>query len=88
MPEDRSKPDVRQVDLPVAIVHTADPHPAPDPVAVRSRADKPDLQPVVLVPTVIAQQLRTVPVVRDKDVHIAIVIIVRKCRSPAYTRSG
>lgn len=32
VPEDRSKPIGRQVVLPVAIVHTADPNPAPDPV--------------------------------------------------------
>ena len=32
VPEDRSKPDGRKVVLPVAIVHTADPNPAPDPV--------------------------------------------------------
>ena len=32
VPEDRSKPAGRQVVLPVAIVHTADPNPAPDPV--------------------------------------------------------
>lgn len=32
VPEDRSKPDGRKVVLPVAVVHTADPHPAPDPV--------------------------------------------------------
>lgn len=32
VPEDRSKPDGRKVVLPVAIVHTADPDPAPDPV--------------------------------------------------------
>ena len=32
VPEDRSKTDGRKVVLPVAIVHTTDPHPAPDPV--------------------------------------------------------
>jgi pimeloyl-ACP methyl ester carboxylesterase len=32
VPEDRSKPTGRQVVMPVAIVHTADPNPAPDPV--------------------------------------------------------
>ena len=32
VPEDRSKPDGRQVALAVAVVHTADPDPAPDPV--------------------------------------------------------
>ena len=32
VPEDRSKPDGRKVTLPVAIVHTKDPNPAPDPV--------------------------------------------------------
>ena len=32
VPEDRSKPDGRKVVLPVAVVHTADPNPAPDPV--------------------------------------------------------
>ncbi|MEY2461347.1 MAG: hypothetical protein QOG30_3177 [Acidimicrobiaceae bacterium] len=32
VPEDRSKPTGRQVVLPVAIVRTADPNPAPDPV--------------------------------------------------------
>lgn len=32
VPEDRSKVDGRKVVLPVAIVHTADAHPAPDPV--------------------------------------------------------
>lgn len=32
VPEDRSKPSGRQVVLPVATVHTADPNPAPDPV--------------------------------------------------------
>ncbi|MEY2447881.1 MAG: hypothetical protein QOH79_1357 [Acidimicrobiaceae bacterium] len=32
VPEDRSKPTSRQVVMPVAIVHTADPNPAPDPV--------------------------------------------------------
>jgi pimeloyl-ACP methyl ester carboxylesterase len=32
VPEDRSKPDGRQVVMPVATVHTADPNPAPDPV--------------------------------------------------------
>jgi len=32
VPEDRSKPDGRKVVLPVAVVHSADAHPAPDPV--------------------------------------------------------
>ena len=32
VPEDRSKPNGKKVLLPVAIVHTADPDPAPDPV--------------------------------------------------------
>ena len=32
VPENRSKPDGRKVVLPVAILRTADPHPAPDPV--------------------------------------------------------
>jgi pimeloyl-ACP methyl ester carboxylesterase len=32
VPEDRSKPSDRQVVMPVAIVRTADPNPAPDPV--------------------------------------------------------
>jgi len=32
VPEDRSKPNGHKVVLPVAIVHTADPDPAPDPV--------------------------------------------------------
>ena len=32
VPEDRSKPDGRKVVLPVAVVHTTDPHPASDPV--------------------------------------------------------
>lgn len=32
VPEDRSKPEGRKVVLPVAIVHTKDPNPAPDPV--------------------------------------------------------
>ncbi|HEX4821425.1 MAG TPA: alpha/beta fold hydrolase, partial [Acidimicrobiales bacterium] len=32
VPEDRTKPDGKKVVLPVAVVHTADPHPAPDPI--------------------------------------------------------
>src|SRR5229473_6638717 len=51
-------------------------HASADGVAIRTRADEEKLQPVIGVASVVAQQLRCLPIVADEDIEVSIVVKV------------
>jgi len=61
-------------------------HASADGVSIRTRADEEKLQPVIGVASVVAQQLRSLPIVADEDVEVSIVVKVGDGSAPAHAR--
>lgn len=61
-------------------------HASADGIAIRTRADEEELQPVIRIAAVIAKQLRSLPVVADKNVQIPVVVKIADSRATADAR--
>ena len=61
-------------------------HPRPHTVTIRPRPDQRNLQPVIGIAAVVAQQLGRLAVVVHQDVQVAIIVEIADRRAPAHAR--